>query len=278
MRTPEQIQSDVDRGWGFYSDLAKNDLDKMASGCGCCGNSLTQCLLFILVSMDWRIEEGLYDDVTHKLDSDLLEIIGSYVLGPSVYAGPDSNIIPPPFEGDLNGSVVAGQYPVDAVLWTQVSGPNTATITSPSTVSTTITGLDTGTYVFMLTATDVEGNSSRDTVSVAVNVAMVKAYYLNQPTDDIPDLETIMESPFVNFATGSDFTITFEGSVTPIYSVVAYPDTETTKTHWQDTVIPFNQGSIGSPEDLFGSVTIVGQFKVIITNYPTQFSNPIRFS
>lgn len=280
MRTPEQIRSDVDRGWSFYSELAKSDLDKMASGCGCCGNSLTQCLLFILVSMDWRIEEDVYDDTMDKLDTDLLEIIGTFnpLVYPSVDAGPNLNILPPPYEATLNGIVSQGTFPIGSVLWTQVSGPNTATITSPSTESTTVTGLVSGTYVFMLTATDTEGHSSSDTASVVVQVAFARTYYLNQSTSSIPDESTILSSSFVDFQAGNPFVVPFVEAITPMYSVVAYPDTETTKTHWQDTIVPFNQGGIGSPSDLFGAETIVGQFKVIITNYQTQFNNPIRFS
>lgn len=53
--------------------------------------------------------------------------------------------------------------------WTQVSGPNTATIVSASSASTSITGLIVGTYIFLHTATDNSGGQASATVTVEVN-------------------------------------------------------------------------------------------------------------
>ena len=45
-------------------------------------------------------------------------------------------------------------------LWTQVSGPNTAKIVSPTSLQTNATGLISGTYIFQLVGTDNFGVSS----------------------------------------------------------------------------------------------------------------------
>ncbi|MBN9385178.1 MAG: T9SS type A sorting domain-containing protein [Chitinophagaceae bacterium] len=45
-------------------------------------------------------------------------------------------------------------YTIVKYQWAQVSGPNTATITSPNALNTTVTGLVTGTYVYSIQTTD----------------------------------------------------------------------------------------------------------------------------
>lgn len=57
-------------------------------------------------------------------------------------------------------------YTIVSYQWTQVSGPNTATITSPTSQSTTVTGLITGTYVFRVVSTDDNTGTATSTVSI----------------------------------------------------------------------------------------------------------------
>lgn len=65
---------------------------------------------------------------------------------------------------DTDGTVVSTQ-------WTQVSGPSTAVIGSPSSLSSLMSGLIQGMYVFKMTATDNEGGVGSDTVFVTVQPA-----------------------------------------------------------------------------------------------------------
>jgi len=58
-------------------------------------------------------------------------------------------------------------------VWTQVSGPGTATLTNKNTNKMTASGMVDGTYVFQVVATDVNGTTASDTVSVVVVVAEV---------------------------------------------------------------------------------------------------------
>ncbi len=61
-------------------------------------------------------------------------------------------------------------------LWTQVSGPLTATITTPASPTTTITGMTTpGTYVFTWTISNAPCTASSDNVNVIVNGAPTSA-------------------------------------------------------------------------------------------------------
>jgi len=186
--TPEQIQSELERGWLFYLGLAERDIEKAKGGCGCCGDKLTQCLLFILVGLQYRVDLDVYDDTTDKLYTDMMEIIG------------------------------------------------------PS------------------------------------NIQYATAYYWSQADDTIPSYSDILEKDDVDFPEGSGIHVPFDPSGIPVYYFLAYPLSEPLKTHWEDTVVPTNFGDIGTGSDLFGAATTVNDLRVIVTNYPTQFDNPILFT
>ena len=78
-------------------------------------------------------------------------------------AGPDQTVVLPDNIATLDGSSSTGT--IENYSWTQISGPNTAGITSPGAVSTTVTGLIEGTYVFQLSV-----NSGVSVSSVTVSV------------------------------------------------------------------------------------------------------------
>lgn len=93
------------------------------------------------------------------------------LIFPVARAGNDQALLAGVTTATLNGS---GSYDLDGTittyLWTQVSGP-AAGITSPSTVSTGITGLtDSNTYVFRLTVTDNDTQQHSDDITVSVDV------------------------------------------------------------------------------------------------------------
>jgi hypothetical protein len=59
---------------------------------------------------------------------------------------------------------------IATILWTQVSGPNTAGFSAPTALTTNATGLITGVYVFKLTVTDNTGTKASDTVTITATV------------------------------------------------------------------------------------------------------------
>lgn len=59
-----------------------------------------------------------------------------------------------------------------SIVWTQVSGPSTATITQPGSLTTSFTALVTGTYVFRLTVTDNAGGIGTATVNIVVTISV----------------------------------------------------------------------------------------------------------
>ncbi|MES2777206.1 MAG: PKD domain-containing protein [Bacteroidota bacterium] len=93
---------------------------------------------------------------------------------PVANAGSDQSITLPTSSVNLSGS---GSADSDGIIngyaWSQVSGPSTANISSPSAVSTGISGLVQGVYIFRLTVTDDDLATSFDNVQVTVNAAPV---------------------------------------------------------------------------------------------------------
>ncbi|NML23426.1 DNRLRE domain-containing protein [Pseudoflavitalea sp. G-6-1-2] len=90
---------------------------------------------------------------------------------PVVDAGQTQNVKIP--EVTLTGSASDSDGHVVAYLWSQVSGPGASTILNAGSPSTKVMGLSNGRYVFQLMATDNNGATGVDTVSVFVNVPNV---------------------------------------------------------------------------------------------------------
>lgn len=80
-------------------------------------------------------------------------------------AGIDQTITLPTTTVTLTGAASIG---ATSYSWTRISGPNTPTITTPTTVGTTVTGLVAGVYVFQLS---INAGVSTDQVQITVNGA-----------------------------------------------------------------------------------------------------------
>jgi hypothetical protein len=90
---------------------------------------------------------------------------------PTANAGPDKTITLPTNSVTLSGSGSDPDGSIASYSWTKVSGPSQGTINSPSTASTTVSGLVQGSYTFRLTVKDNAGASASDDVVVTVNGA-----------------------------------------------------------------------------------------------------------
>lgn len=87
---------------------------------------------------------------------------------PNVDAGSDQNIGTASF-ASLSGSASDPDGSISSTIWTIISNPGSASIGSPSSLATSITGLSTaGVYTFRLTATDDDGATNYDEVNIAV--------------------------------------------------------------------------------------------------------------
>lgn len=92
-------------------------------------------------------------------------------IAPTANAGADKTTTLPADSMELYGSGTDPDGTVVAYIWTQMSGPSTATITSSKSSSATVRGLIPGNYVFQLTVKDNEGETATDTVRINVNPA-----------------------------------------------------------------------------------------------------------
>jgi hypothetical protein len=92
--------------------------------------------------------------------------------------GADKIVVLPDTVSYLNGGSSTDDGIIAAYLWTQDSGPNTATIATPTQPYTNLTGLIEGTYVFRLRVTDQKGCYSEATTII---------YVLDNPCDSAPD-------------------------------------------------------------------------------------------
>ena len=102
-----------------------------------------------------------------------IEVISAGVGGnqnPIAAAGSDATINLPNSVVSLSG--VGSNDPdgnITTYAWSKFSGPSSYNITSPGSISTTVTGLVAGTYVFRLTVTDNNQATGFDDVTIIVN-------------------------------------------------------------------------------------------------------------
>lgn len=95
---------------------------------------------------------------------------GSNVL-PTANAGLDQIIRLPQNSVTLSGFGIDGDGFIISYNWSKISGPLSGTITSPGSPTTTVTGLEAGTYVFRFTVSDNLGGTASDLITIKVNIA-----------------------------------------------------------------------------------------------------------
>ncbi|MBP9104018.1 MAG: T9SS type A sorting domain-containing protein [Chitinophagaceae bacterium] len=90
---------------------------------------------------------------------------------PIANAGPDQTLILPTNTTTLNGSGTDPDGTIVSYDWSKISGPAQFVVVSPAFPQTVINNLVQGVYQFVLTVTDNQGATGRDTVVVTVNAA-----------------------------------------------------------------------------------------------------------
>jgi endonuclease/exonuclease/phosphatase family metal-dependent hydrolase len=106
-------------------------------------------------------------DGTNTVIDDVQIIVGTNTV-PVVSAGTDQTLTASTTSTNLTGTASDPDGSIVSTLWTKVSGP-ACTITTPSTLSTSVTGMTVGTYVFRLTATDNVGGTNFDDIQVTIS-------------------------------------------------------------------------------------------------------------
>jgi len=94
---------------------------------------------------------------------------------PVANAGPDKEIRLPIDSVVVTGSGTDADGTIISYAWTKASGTG-GTITAPSSATTTFKGLTAGVYKFVLTVTDNNGGTGKDTMQVTVDTAYIPPY------------------------------------------------------------------------------------------------------
>lgn len=132
---------------------------------------------------------------------------------PTVDAGSDQALTSPE-DTTLLTATTTDDDGIASLLWSQASGPATATFSDPAASATTVSGLSAvGTYVFRLTATDTGGASAEDTVSVTVaeaSSATQIALNCNGPSHtDVEGVAYEAATPYVSGGSSSSKTYSY---------------------------------------------------------------------
>jgi hypothetical protein len=174
---------------------------------------------------------------------------------PIVSAGKGQAIVLPRSSVELVGTAagVSGAT-IKALRWTQHGGPVTATIASPSSLSTAITGMmEPGNYIFVLTATDNNGKSADGSMTVFVTGTAITSASL---------------APTVSAGKGQ--AIELPVSATTLDGTATGKDGATIKTTiWKQVYGP--KATIASPSSLKTAVTGMEEagdyiFQLIVTD------------
>ncbi len=99
--------------------------------------------------------------------AELISLDNNFV--PVAEAGPSKSIMLPVSTTTLTGSGTSKNGPIVGYLWSLISGPNVPVINTPSSPTTTISGLTTGNYNFQFMVIDSLGYTGVDTAWVRVS-------------------------------------------------------------------------------------------------------------
>lgn len=123
-------------------------------------------------------------------DTVYITILPVLNAAPTANAGNDQSIMLPVNTVSLSGSGTDSDGTIQTYTWSQVSGPGTAGITSPSAANTNVTGLIAGVYIFRLTVKDNSGATGSDDVVVTVSAQANQAPTANAGNDQTITLPT----------------------------------------------------------------------------------------
>ncbi len=166
---------------------------------------------------------------------------------PTANAGGNQTIVLPLNSVTLLGSVTqnTNNGPIVSTIWSQRSGPNSATLTLANTLAANATGLVVGNYVFRLTVTDSSGKTGMDSAVVTVSPSgssiNVRLYAGSYP---------YMNSMWNNWNVGTGVQINkssgilkySDGSTSPISAILSYQD------NLADNGSPYTAGATMCPD------------------------------
>jgi hypothetical protein len=135
---------------------------------------------------------------------------------PTVSAGSDQTIQLPASAATLTGTATGNSgATISSTVWTEVSGPGTATIANAAGLSTGVTGLTTaGSYVFELKATDNNGLSNTAAVTITVEAASLPPPPPHIPPVADAGVNQTVTLPFTDITLDGSGSYDEDGSIT----------------------------------------------------------------
>lgn len=210
-------------------------------------------------------------------------------VAPLTNAGDNQIILLPTTSATLSGNVVAVTSAIASYQWTKLSG-GSATIANQNSLSTSVTGLSKGIYVFNLQATDVNGLQSSSTVQVIVDsnrTIAATGYNYDVLVDGV--LNGTVSSLRNHDIDGSGFSFYVNGfspNSTPLPSAYALPTTgviiSPTNTRYQ--LQPYNaNNALWLDNSQSGTLTLstpasFNKIKIALTSGGTSVTYKINYS
>lgn len=168
---------------------------------------------------------------------------------PTVDAGISQTITLPTSSVTLAGTASDPDGSIASTVWSQDGGPNTASITTPSSLTSGVTGLIAGDYTLRLTATDNLGAVNSDTMHIIV---------LGAPANVPPTANA-----------GTDSTTTLPRDSVHLLGHGTDTDGTITAYDWAEVSGP-NSASIGTPADsntvVTGLIAGIYTFRLRVTD------------
>ncbi|MCC7436636.1 hypothetical protein IT402_02045 [Candidatus Nomurabacteria bacterium] len=158
---------------------------------------------------------------------------------PVVDAGPDYNISLPTSSQVVTGTASDPDGSIASVNWSSRGGPATATIVSPSSLTTNITGMTVpGVYLFRLVAVDNQGTGAFDSMQITVSSSAASGSLTVSPNSCTISVGASTctvtgatwttsgaTSPRLEDGNTSSLLSTLANNATPLQVWVAYPST-----------------------------------------------------
>lgn len=247
-------QSEAYYQMGIYKWNWKNENGNVNAGYPISAESRGTWYLYTDNIKFWRSSATLAD-----ITADLIGAEGPPTnQSPQANAGVNQSIVSP----DTDAVMAASASDVDGTIadytWTQVTGPNTATISDNDIEDPTMSGLIVGVYIFRLTVTDDDGAVGVDEVTITVSSSSPAGGDLPYPTNS-GNIETDVPDYFVTLPTTS----------TTIFFYADDPDDGDPYPY--DWVKEMHVTKISGPAG--GDVTEVAQTGDNPTNFEVDFDN-----
>ncbi len=158
-----------------------------------------------LVEGSYSFQLTVTDDKGSTGTDILLVTVNAQNVAPVANAGADITLNLPANSVSINGSGTDADGTIQTYVWSQTSGPSSATLSGVSSANLTASNLLQGTYIFRLTVTDNNGAIGFDDVKIIVNAANL-APVANAGADKSITLPT-NTTTFTGLGTDSDGTI-----------------------------------------------------------------------